>query len=162
MFALRQAMYQSCLSLLKYSVSNLLLNIFRIQSTSTHTYCLFPTMLKNNFGINLSMVLSTWMQNLLRKKCHVDVYSTGKFLCRLSERLNYPWVKSPELRPVIQPRSPWSRRRIIRLRDPITTTFGGYLVNTFELPIYLFWSLVSLSVRGRRAAHCSSVFWNVY
>jgi len=80
MFALRQAMYSSCLSLLKYSVSNLLLNIFRIQSTSTHTYCLFPTMLKNNSGTNLPTVSYTWRQNFLRKKPHVDVYFNGRIL----------------------------------------------------------------------------------
>ena len=74
MFALRQAMYKSCLSLLKYSVSNLLLNIFRIQSTSTHTYCLFPTMLKNNFGTAVTTMLRTLVQKFLRKLPHVDVY----------------------------------------------------------------------------------------
>jgi len=63
-----------CLSLLKYSVSNSLLNIYRIQSTSTHTYCLFPTMLKNDFGANFSTALSTWRQNFLRKRHRVEVY----------------------------------------------------------------------------------------
>ena len=63
-----------CLSLLKYSVSNSLLNIYRIQSTSTHTYCLFPTMLKNDFGANFSTALSTWRQNFLRKRHRIEVY----------------------------------------------------------------------------------------
>jgi hypothetical protein len=46
----------------------LLLNIFRIQSTSTHTYCLFPTMLKNNFGTNLPTVSYTWGAELSAQK----------------------------------------------------------------------------------------------
>jgi hypothetical protein len=53
------------------------LNIFRIQSTSTHTYCLFPTMLKNNSGFAVTTVLRTSVQNPLRKELLVEIYFNG-------------------------------------------------------------------------------------